>query len=125
MADQEQKLAKVDQETGVRTYPFLSPGILLVGGAALIAVACTGSPDAPSRVVSPPSATVGTGELGQGESRSEATAANTTAVCHITGNGTYHLLKINPNALQAHLQHGDVLPTNDACPGPVTDTARR
>lgn len=31
-------------------------------------------------------------------------------VCHVTGDGTFHLLNINGNALEAHLGHGDALP---------------
>jgi hypothetical protein len=29
------------------------------------------------------------------------------AVCHVTGNGTFHLIVISTNALDAHLNHGD------------------
>lgn len=36
--------------------------------------------------------------------------ANKVDVYHITGNGTYHLININENALPAHLAHGDKLP---------------
>jgi hypothetical protein len=69
------------------------------------------------------------GDQGQG-SAGEATLsearANTTAVCHIEGNGTFHLIHINPNALDAHLNHGDVLPHDeDVCPEPITTTAGR
>ena len=28
-------------------------------------------------------------------------------VCHVTGNGTYHVIEIDHHALQAHLNHGD------------------
>ena len=31
-------------------------------------------------------------------------------VCHATGNGGWNLININGNALNAHLNHGDVLP---------------
>ena len=31
-------------------------------------------------------------------------------VCHVTGNGSYHLINVSANALPAHLGHGDVLP---------------
>jgi hypothetical protein len=106
-------------------FPIPSPRILIVGGAALIAVACGGNPGAPSGVVPPAAATAGNGNVGLSANRFEPAGANTVAVCHITGNGTFHLLNINPNALPAHLQHGDVLPENGACPGPVTATAGR
>ncbi len=36
--------------------------------------------------------------------------ADKVAVCHVTGNGTYHLISININALPAHLAHGDGQP---------------
>lgn len=69
------------------------------------------------------------GDQGQGsapEGTLAADRANSTAVCHIEGNGTYHLIQINANALQAHLNHGDVLPQDgNVCPEPITDTARR
>ena len=31
-------------------------------------------------------------------------------ICHITGNGTYLLINVSENAMQAHLDHGDALP---------------
>lgn len=31
-------------------------------------------------------------------------------VCHVTGNGSYHLIEISKNALATHMGHGDVLP---------------
>ena len=36
------------------------------------------------------------------------------AVCHRTGNGSYHTIYVNQNAVQAHLNHGDYL-------GPCTE----
>ncbi len=30
-------------------------------------------------------------------------------LCHITGNGSWHVISVNENAVQAHLDHGDVL----------------
>ena len=30
-------------------------------------------------------------------------------VCHATGDGTFHLINISSNALDAHLAHGDVV----------------
>jgi hypothetical protein len=32
------------------------------------------------------------------------------AICHRTGNGSFHLIKVGFPAKKAHLQHGDVLP---------------
>ena len=37
-------------------------------------------------------------------------------VCHLEGNGSYHLININGNALSAHLNHGDGQP-GDPVPG--------
>ena len=38
-------------------------------------------------------------------------------VCHLTGNGSYHLINVSVNALPAHLRHGDVLPDEyGSCP---------
>jgi len=38
-------------------------------------------------------------------------------VCHLTGNGSYHLINVSMNAMPAHLRHGDVLPDEyGACP---------
>jgi hypothetical protein len=36
-----------------------------------------------------------------------AARPNTVDICHRTGNGTYHKISINRNALDAHLAHGD------------------
>lgn len=37
-------------------------------------------------------------------------------VCHVEGNGSYHLIRINENALPAHLAHGNAQP-GDPVPG--------
>jgi hypothetical protein len=39
---------------------------------------------------------------------------NKVAICHRTGNGSYHTIYVNENAVQAHLAHGDYL-------GPCTE----
>jgi hypothetical protein len=39
---------------------------------------------------------------------------NKVAICHRTGNGSYHTIYVNENAVQAHLSHGDYL-------GPCTE----
>jgi hypothetical protein len=31
------------------------------------------------------------------------------AICHRTGNGCYHTIWVSPQAVQAHLNHGDYL----------------
>ena len=68
-------------------------------------------------------------QVGEGSAREDTLSparANTTAVCHIEGNGTFHLIHINEHALDAHLKHGDVLPHDgDVCPEPITTTAGR
>jgi hypothetical protein len=40
--------------------------------------------------------------------------SNKVAICHGTGNGSYHTIYVNQNAVQAHLNHGDYL-------GPCTE----
>ena len=40
-------------------------------------------------------------------------ARNKAAVCHINGNGVYHLINVAPSAVPAHLAHGDSLPGDD------------
>lgn len=42
---------------------------------------------------------------------------NKVDVCHIEGNGSYHLINVSKNALQAHLDHGDALLTNSITNG--------
>ena len=42
-----------------------------------------------------------------GAAQGEPTAK--VAVCHQTGNGSFHEINISGNALPAHLRHGDVL----------------
>lgn len=37
-------------------------------------------------------------------------------VCHMRGNGTYRMIKVNGNAVPAHMAHGDVAPTAGVCP---------
>ena len=39
---------------------------------------------------------------------------NNVAICHRTGNGSYHTIYVSPQAVQAHLAHGDYL-------GPCTE----
>jgi LPXTG-motif cell wall-anchored protein len=38
-------------------------------------------------------------------------------VCHLLGNGSYHVLTFDDNALKAHVNHGDIYPVPaDGCP---------
>jgi hypothetical protein len=58
----------------------------------------------------------GAAALGLSQGRVLAAPANKVAICHRTGNGSYHRIEINGNALDAHLDHGDALP-GDPVPG--------
>ena len=56
--------------------------------------------------------------------RSQAPAApqhQRVTVCHLLGNGTYHVLSFDRHALRAHLAHGDLYPVPaDGCAAPAT-----
>ncbi len=115
----------------MRTHPYSIPlALAVVGIAILLASACVDSRQSPSGP-SPAAAGVGgtvavqssTGD--NAGARVSANGANTAAVCHLEGNGTYHLVNVNPNALDAHLGHGDVLPRSGECPPPLTATVTR
>jgi hypothetical protein len=129
-------------EVTMRTHPYsISLTLAMVGIVTLLAGACGDthpSPSGPS-----PASAVGSGTTAGastavsstddvtadvadaiGETMS-ATGANTAAVCHLVGNGSYHLLHVNPHALQAHMNHGDVLPQGRACPPTLTTTVGR
>src|SRR3990167_3929402 len=45
-----------------------------------------------------------------------AQAASKIDVCHVEGNGSFHLINVSGNALSAHLAHGDAQP-GDLVPG--------
>jgi hypothetical protein len=119
----------------MRIHPYTISLSLAVAIVTLLAVACGDTHQSPT--ASSPVSAAGGGAAGARatavksdkggavEETASTAGANTSAVCHLEGNGTYHLLQINPNALQAHLNHGDVLPKNGACPGPVTTTVGR
>ena len=48
------------------------------------------------------------------------------AVCHRTGNGSFHLIRVGKPALKAHLRHGDVLPNGQGqCPPPPAPEVMR
>ena len=38
---------------------------------------------------------------------------NKVTICHSTGNGGFHPISVNQNALSAHLRHGDYIPDAD------------
>ncbi|MGN6574086.1 MAG: LPXTG cell wall anchor domain-containing protein, partial [Nocardioides sp.] len=60
------------------------------------------------------------GDEGRGDERGNGHTPVT--VCHLLGNGGYHLLTMDDNALSAHLRHGDVYPDADgACPAGTTE----
>jgi hypothetical protein len=40
---------------------------------------------------------------------------NKVDVCHVEGNGGYHIINVNENAVDAHLGHGDWLVTEEVC----------
>ena len=118
----------------MRTHSYSIPlGLAVVGIVTLLASACDSgqSPSAPSPTSAAGGATGGgtitvqSPTADSGGKTVSASRANTAAVCHLVGNGTYHLLHVNPHALDAHLRHGDVLPQNEECPAPVTPTVQR
>ncbi len=45
-------------------------------------------------------------------------------VCHLTGNGSFHLITVDGHAVDAHLAHGDILP-GSALPGGAGATLGR
>jgi LPXTG-motif cell wall-anchored protein len=55
------------------------------------------------------------GDKGQGDERGNGHTPVT--VCHLLGNGSYHELTFDDNALEAHVNHGDLYPVPaDGCP---------
>lgn len=55
------------------------------------------------------------GSNGQGDQRGNGHTPVT--VCHLLGNGSYNLLTFDDNALEAHVNHGDLYPVpTDGCP---------
>jgi hypothetical protein len=118
----------------MRTHSYSIPlALAVVGIVTLLASACDSrqSPSAPSPTSVAPGVsggstiTVQSPTAGSGGATVSASGANTAAVCHLVGNGTYHLLHVDPHALDAHRRHGDVLPENGECPAPITPTVRR
>ncbi len=110
----------------MRRNTFSSPALLAPVVVSLLAVACGGGNQgstAPSSVVAP--GEIAVGNDGTSVAAAAKGGANKVAICHIEGNGTFHLLEISASAKSAHLKHGDVEPLNGACPGPATTTVRR
>jgi LPXTG-motif cell wall-anchored protein len=62
------------------------------------------------------------GARGQGDQRGNGHTPVT--VCHLLGNGSYHVLTFDDNALKAHVNHGDIYPVPaDGCPADSEDVA--
>lgn len=62
------------------------------------------------------------GDQGQGDQRGNGHTPVT--VCHLLGNGSYHVLTFDDNALKAHVNHGDIYPVPaDGCPADSEDVA--
>jgi hypothetical protein len=88
--------------------------VSVVGLTALLAVACSGasSNQASPTALSPVdgSTAVEDGLAAQGN------GSNTALVCHVRDGGAFAVLAVNPNAVAAHLGHGDGQP-GGAVPG--------
>ena len=86
--------------------------------AALIMSACEQSPTVPDSVVgngtTAPVQSVVNGTAVRGPTLAAKTAK--VDVCHRRGNGSFHLINVNGNALAAHIGHGDGQP-GDLVPG--------
>lgn len=80
-------------------------------GIAAVTAALGGACGAPSASISPAtlqSPSAPSAQLGAvPQAAIAAVGANTAIVCHVHGNGTFSPLAINPQALPAHLAHGD------------------
>jgi hypothetical protein len=46
-------------------------------------------------------------------SRADQGKAGKVDICHVQGNGAYHLINVSANAQPAHMAHGDGLPGED------------
>ena len=60
---------------------------------------------------------------GSGQSAATASGSNTEVVCHVRGNGTFAPLSVNPNAVAAHLAHGDGRPLGEVPGSPAVFTS--
>jgi len=49
----------------------------------------------------------------QEESRLNGASGSRVEMCHVTGNGSYHLIEVDESARAAHLRHGDGLPGDE------------
>ena len=82
---------------------------LVVGLTAVLTVACGDSKNASSPTA--PTAVGDSTVAGSGGSPvSLGAKAPKVDVCHGTGNGSFHLINVNGNALVAHLAHDDGQP---------------
>lgn len=70
--------------------------------------------EGPSRSVAP-----------SGHSQANPPKHDPVTVCHLLGNGSYHLLTMDDSALKAHVGHGDLYPVPaEGCPGASASSAR-
>ena len=84
---------------------YLTLVVLVSASVVVGAAACqSGTPTSPTAAGGAAAATNAALAVKQGQ------GANGSAVCHVTGNGSYNLLNVNENAVQAHLGHGDGIP---------------
>ena len=55
--------------------------------------------------------------VGQDEEEDDGDESGTkVALCHRTGNDSYHLIEVSVDAEPAHMAHGDVVPVDGSCP---------
>lgn len=84
-----------------------TPWRAAIAGAALTTlIACAGeAPTEPTtHLLAPDQATL---------ARADQAEAGKVDICHVRGNGDYHLINVSGNAQPAHLGHGDALPASD------------
>ena len=51
----------------------------------------------------------------EGDEEDEEDNEAKVPVCHLTGNGSYRLIEVSINAVQAHMDHGDMEPMDGSC----------
>ena len=58
-----------------------------------------------------------------GKDTGEGKGTTRVEVCHVEGNGSYHVIEFDDAALDAHVEHGDLYPVpEDGCPVPGDET---
>lgn len=92
--------------------PKMCAAAAAIAVATVVAGACTQqSAGDPARGSTPAAPTPVAGNVVVSDQRAlTARGANTELVCHARGNGTFAPLWVNPNAVGAHLGHGDGRP---------------